>query len=58
MKLTVDENGNDATSADFDPANIVQWGFDAQFMDNYNARAEIGVVRRRLAGRRRRQDRP
>ena len=27
MKLTVDANGNDATSAKFDPANIVQWGF-------------------------------
>ena len=30
MKLTVDKNGNDATSADFDPTNIVQWGFDMQ----------------------------
>lgn len=40
MKLTVDKNGNDATSAAFDPDNIVQWGFDAQYMDNYNARAE------------------
>ena len=34
MKLTVDKNGNDATSADFDPANIVQWGFDSQWADN------------------------
>ena len=34
MKLTVDTNGNDATSADFDPANIVQWGFDSQWADN------------------------
>jgi multiple sugar transport system substrate-binding protein len=34
MKLTVDKNGNDATSADFDPANIVQWGFDMQWTDN------------------------
>ena len=40
MKLTVDSSGNDATSASFDPANIVQWGFDAQYMDNYNLRAE------------------
>jgi multiple sugar transport system substrate-binding protein len=40
MKLTVDANGNDATSADFDPDNIVQWGFDSQYMDNYNVRAE------------------
>jgi multiple sugar transport system substrate-binding protein len=28
MLLTLDANGNDATSADFDPANIVQWGYD------------------------------
>ncbi|MFN8631761.1 MAG: extracellular solute-binding protein, partial [Chloroflexota bacterium] len=34
MKLTVDKNGNDATSADFDPTNIVQWGFDSQWADN------------------------
>jgi len=40
MKLTVDKNGNDATSASFDPTNVVQWGFDSQYQDNYNARAE------------------
>jgi multiple sugar transport system substrate-binding protein len=40
MKLTVDKNGKDATSPDFDAANIEQWGFEAQYMDNYNARAE------------------
>jgi multiple sugar transport system substrate-binding protein len=34
MKLTVDADGNDATSADFDPENIVQWGFDMQYADN------------------------
>ena len=34
MKLTVDKNGNDATSADFDPENIVQWGFDMQWADD------------------------
>lgn len=39
MKLTVDKSGNDATSAKFDPKNIVQWGFDSQFQDN-SARAE------------------
>ncbi|HXG26753.1 MAG TPA: extracellular solute-binding protein [Candidatus Binatia bacterium] len=38
MKLTVDANGNDATSPDFDPANIVQYGLDAQFTEN-DARA-------------------
>jgi multiple sugar transport system substrate-binding protein len=40
MKLTVDKNGKDASEAGFDADNIVQWGFDAQFMDNYNLRAE------------------
>jgi multiple sugar transport system substrate-binding protein len=39
MQLTVDKNGNDATSAKFDPNNIVQWGFDSQYQDN-SARAE------------------
>ena len=34
LKLTVDANGNDATSGDFDPDNIVQYGLDAQFTDN------------------------
>ena len=34
MKLTVDKNGNDATSADFDPTNVVQWGFDMQWADD------------------------
>ena len=34
MQLTVDANGNDATSGDFDPDNIVQYGLDAQFTDN------------------------
>src|SRR5689334_10960573 len=34
MKLTVDKNGNDATSSSFDAANIVQWGFDSQWADN------------------------
>jgi len=40
MKLTVDKNGKDATEAGFDAENIVQWGFDSQYMDNYNLRAE------------------
>ena len=31
--LTVDANGNDATSADFDGENTVQWGFVWQFTD-------------------------
>ena len=37
-KLTVDSAGNDATSADFDPENIVQYGLDAQWTEN-DARA-------------------
>ncbi len=28
QKLTLDQNGHDAASADFDPENIVQWGWD------------------------------
>jgi multiple sugar transport system substrate-binding protein len=31
--LTVDTNGNDATSADFDPENIEQWGYEPQYQD-------------------------
>lgn len=27
QRLTLDANGNNATSADFDPENVVQWGF-------------------------------
>jgi multiple sugar transport system substrate-binding protein len=34
MKLTVDKSGNDATSPDFDPSAIVQWGYDMQYTDN------------------------
>ena len=34
MKLTVDADGNDATSADFDPSSIDVWGLDAQFTNN------------------------
>jgi multiple sugar transport system substrate-binding protein len=33
LRLTVDVNGNDATSPDFDPANIVQYGYEPQFQD-------------------------
>ncbi len=29
--LTVDENGYDATMEEFDPENIIQWGFDFQY---------------------------
>jgi len=33
MQLTVDRNGNDAFDADFDPTNIVQFGFMNQWTD-------------------------
>ena len=36
-KLTVDKNGNDATSPNFDPKNIVQWGFNMQWNDDPRA---------------------
>jgi multiple sugar transport system substrate-binding protein len=42
MKLTVDKNGNDATDANFDAANVVQWGFDMQYNDN-NPRGESSL---------------
>jgi multiple sugar transport system substrate-binding protein len=32
-QLTVDADGNDATSADFDPTNIAQWGWYQQWTD-------------------------
>lgn len=32
-KLTVDASGNDATAPEFDPANIVQFGWQNQFTD-------------------------
>ncbi len=33
LLLTVDENGNDATSPDFDPEAIVQYGYEPTFQD-------------------------
>jgi len=42
MKLTVDKNGNDATSSEFDANNIDQWGFDMQWNDN-NPLAEASL---------------
>lgn len=38
LQLTVDANGNDATSSSFDPKNVEQYGLDAQFTEN-DARA-------------------
>ena len=57
-KLTVDADGNDATSDKFDAANIVQYGLDAQCTEN-DARAWSTDLRWLRLGRRgRRQDRP
>lgn len=39
MKLTLDANGNDATSPDFDPDNIVQWGYDDSWASGREAMA-------------------
>jgi multiple sugar transport system substrate-binding protein len=36
-KLTIDKSGNDATSANFDAKNIVQWGFNMQWNDDPRA---------------------
>jgi multiple sugar transport system substrate-binding protein len=38
-KLTVDANGNDATSPNFDPKNIVQWGYNSQWNDGPGLRS-------------------
>jgi multiple sugar transport system substrate-binding protein len=43
MKLTVDANGNDATSADFDADNIVQFGYLNQFTDMRGALTTFGA---------------
>lgn len=39
MKLTVDKNGNDAASPDFDPENIVQFGYDLVWSDQMRTAA-------------------
>lgn len=41
MKLTVDANGYDATEAEFDPENIVQFGFNAQWAGDIRAEAVL-----------------
>jgi multiple sugar transport system substrate-binding protein len=38
LLLTLDRNGNNATSPHFDPAHVVQWGFELQ--DTADARAQ------------------
>ena len=51
--LTVDKNGKDATQAGFDPANIVQWGFEPQRDDlrGMGAYFGAGTPRRRPTAR-------
>jgi multiple sugar transport system substrate-binding protein len=41
MKLTVDDKGNDATSKDFNPDKIVQFGFETQFGTDPRAQATL-----------------
>jgi multiple sugar transport system substrate-binding protein len=41
MQLTVDENGNDATMPEFDPAKIVQFGFHPQWIAQDRAVATL-----------------
>ena len=40
MKLTLDKNGKNATEADFDPENIVQYGFDDSWI---NTRGQLVI---------------
>lgn len=43
LKLTLDRNGNDASSRDFDPDQIAQWGFDDSWTDMRNYLAMWGA---------------
>ncbi|MEX2162040.1 MAG: extracellular solute-binding protein [Anaerolineales bacterium] len=43
MLLTVDANGADATSPDFDPANIVQFGWHTQWTDPRGEATQFGA---------------
>jgi len=44
MLLTVDASGNDATNEDFDPANIVQFGYHTQFTDARGEATQFGAA--------------
>lgn len=41
MQLTVDDKGNDATSSDFQPDHVVQFGFDLQYGTDPRAMATL-----------------
>ncbi|MDA3850914.1 MAG: extracellular solute-binding protein [Spirochaetaceae bacterium] len=43
MRLTVDKNGNDATMVDFDPDNIVQFGYGDQWTDWRGVMSSFGA---------------
>ena len=43
MLMTLDGSGNDATMDDFDPSDIVQWGFDDSWTDMRNYLAMWGA---------------
>jgi multiple sugar transport system substrate-binding protein len=43
LQLTLDANGNNATSPDFDPENIVQFGFHEQFSNFTRMASEFGA---------------
>jgi multiple sugar transport system substrate-binding protein len=43
MELTLDVNGNNANSPDFDPDNIAQWGFDDSWIDSRGFLAQFGA---------------
>lgn len=43
LLLTLDADGNDATSADFDPENIVQFGFHNQWSDARRMATSFGA---------------
>ncbi|MBN1409268.1 MAG: extracellular solute-binding protein [Spirochaetales bacterium] len=43
MLLTIDKNGNNATSPNFDGENVVQWGFHFQWTDARGIGTEFGA---------------
>ncbi len=43
MLLTLDANFNDATMAEFDPENIIQWGYDDSWTDARGRLVEFGA---------------
>jgi multiple sugar transport system substrate-binding protein len=43
LQMTLDANGNNALSPDFDPENIVQWGFDDSWTDARGLLTKFGA---------------